>query len=237
VSTPYPVIELDNPPEGPRPGLEQAIDFVNTTGLSRGKPFEDLPSAGAAVHWLRHAGFLSAETARTEEERLAEAPAEGEAALRRLRQARAGLRELIDALAEERSPRRAAVEAVNASLRVRETAQLVPAGARLRIAYRRDGKPFDQALATISRAIADELSEGHPHRFRVCENDTCRWAFYDRSRPGTRRWCEMSSCGNRMKAARHRARQRAHDDASAAPAPGAAAAGTGAPTVKGSRRA
>ena len=44
--------------------------------------------------------------------------------------------------------------------------------------------------------------------FRICENDTCRWAFYDRSRPGTRRWCEMSSCGNRMKAARHRARIR-----------------------------
>jgi len=84
----------------------------------------------------------------------------------------------------------------------------------MRLAYRREGPPLEQALAAIARSIADELSEGRPERFRICENDTCRWAFYDRSRPGTRRWCEMSSCGNRMKAARHRARLRGTPPAS-----------------------
>src|SRR5947207_2042443 len=71
------------------------------------------------------------------------------------------------------------------------------------------GEPFDQAIAAITRAVVDELAQGRPERFRICENDRCRWAFYDRSRPGTRRWCEMSSCGNQMKAARHRARLKA----------------------------
>jgi predicted RNA-binding Zn ribbon-like protein len=36
----------------------------------------------------------------------------------------------------------------------------------------------------------------------------CRWVFYDESRAGKRRWCDMASCGNRAKAARHRARQK-----------------------------
>jgi len=199
---------FERPPDGPRPGLDAAIDFVNTAGLSHGKPFEELGSAGDAVHWLHAAGFLSHESALAEHDRFSRDRGAADTALRRARSTRAGLRELIDALAEDREPGADAIAAVNGALRVEETAQLVPAGARLRVAFRRSGAPFDQALATIARLVADELSEGRPERFRVCENDTCRWAFYDRSRPGTRRWCEMASCGNRMKAARHRARQR-----------------------------
>jgi predicted RNA-binding Zn ribbon-like protein len=211
MSTEHAAATFDRPPEGPRPGLDAAIDFVNTAGLSRGKAFEDLTSADDAVHWLHAAGFLSHETALAEARRFSADPGAAERAVRAARATRAGLRELIDALAEEREPRADAIAAVNGALRVEETAQLVPAGMRLRVAFRRSGEPFDQALATIARLVADELSEGRPERFRVCENDTCRWAFYDKSRPGTRRWCEMSSCGNRAKAARHRARQRAAD--------------------------
>jgi predicted RNA-binding Zn ribbon-like protein len=33
--------------------------------------------------------------------------------------------------------------------------------------------------------------------------------FYDTSRTGRRRWCDMATCGNRAKAARHRARSKA----------------------------
>jgi predicted RNA-binding Zn ribbon-like protein len=208
VKTEYAAAAFDRPPEGPRPGLDAAIDFVNTTGLSRGKPFDDLGSVNDAVHWLHRAGFLSHEHALAETKRFSADPVAAARALRAADATRAGLRELIDALAEDREPRADAIAAVNGALKVEETAQLVPAGARLRVAFRRTGEPFDQALATIARLVADELSEGRPERFRVCENDTCRWAFYDRSRPGTRRWCEMASCGNRAKAARHRARQR-----------------------------
>ena len=205
---------LDWPPEGPRPGLEAAVDFVNTTGLTRGRPFEDFPTAEAVVDWLAANGYFPSEVADSEHGRFEEAPELDAAALRRVRALRAGLRELIDAQAEGRAPQPRAVKAVNDALAARESAQLVPAGSRMRLAYRREGPPLEQALAAIARSIADELSEGRPERFRICENDTCRWAFYDRSRPGTRRWCEMSSCGNRMKAARHRARLRGTPPAS-----------------------
>jgi predicted RNA-binding Zn ribbon-like protein len=209
MNTDLPQIDLTDHHHRPLPGLEQALDFVNTTGLSRGKPFEELGTAAAAVEWLERAGYLSAEAAAAERKRLTAAPARAETALRGLRATRSGLRELVDALAEERAPRGDALRDVNAALGVRETVQLVASGARVRIAHSRDGEPFDQTLAAIARTIAEEVSEGRPDRFRICQNDTCRWAFYDSSRPGTRRWCEMASCGNRMKAARHRARQRA----------------------------
>jgi len=210
---------LDEPPPGPRPGLDEAIDFVNTTGISKGKPFEDLGSISDALHWLHAAGFLSHDATLSEYRRFASDPNAADLALRRARTVRAGLRELIDALAEEREAAVESVRAVNAALAVRETAQLVETPAGLRMAYRRDGKPFDQALSVIARAVADEIAEGRSERFRICENDRCRWAFYDRSRPGTRRWCEMASCGNQMKAARHRARVKESASAGTGPGP------------------
>jgi predicted RNA-binding Zn ribbon-like protein len=54
-----------------------------------------------------------------------------------------------------------------------------------------------------------ELTEGHPERIKTCASDTCDWIFYDASRTSRRRWCDMATCGNRAKAARHRAKERA----------------------------
>ena len=60
----------------------------------------------------------------------------------------------------------------------------------------------------LAESIARELIQGDPSRLRICENPQCRWVFKDTSRTGKRKWCSMSSCGNRAKVARHRARQK-----------------------------
>jgi predicted RNA-binding Zn ribbon-like protein len=52
-------------------------------------------------------------------------------------------------------------------------------------------------------------------RVRVCGR--CGWLFLDSSRGGRRRWCSMSTCGNREKASRHR---HGTEPASSAPAGG-----------------
>ena len=44
-------------------------------------------------------------------------------------------------------------------------------------------------------------------RLRPCENDEeCTLFLIDRSKANARRWCSMSTCGNRLKARRHQAR-------------------------------
>jgi predicted RNA-binding Zn ribbon-like protein len=70
-----------------------------------------------------------------------------------------------------------------------------------------------EALGPIADAIVEELATGHPDRFRICANDQCRWTFFDASPTGRRRWCDMATCGNRAKAARHRARVKAAEAA------------------------
>jgi predicted RNA-binding Zn ribbon-like protein len=43
---------------------------------------------------------------------------------------------------------------------------------------------------------------------KACANDDCLWAFYDRSRNHGGTWCDMASCGNKLKNRDFRARKR-----------------------------
>jgi predicted RNA-binding Zn ribbon-like protein len=52
------------------------------------------------------------------------------------------------------------------------------------------------------------VADDAPDRLRVCANTGCRDVFVDRSPGGKRRWCDMRTCGNQAKVARHRARAR-----------------------------
>jgi predicted RNA-binding Zn ribbon-like protein len=54
----------------------------------------------------------------------------------------------------------------------------------------------------LSLLAAHALFTLPPDRIRACGR--CGWLFLDSSRGGRRRWCSMSTCGNREKASRHR---------------------------------
>jgi predicted RNA-binding Zn ribbon-like protein len=58
--------------------------------------------------------------------------------------------------------------------------------------------------------IRDAQADGTWSRLKLCGNPDCRWAFYDRSRPGQGAWCDMASCGNRIKNRNLRSRRAQH---------------------------
>lgn len=68
-----------------------------------------------------------------------------------------------------------------------------------------EGSPvrLDAALAMSAIGL---LREDRLSRLRICAN--CGWLFLDRSRNGSRIWCDMAVCGNRRKAARHYRRRK-----------------------------
>jgi predicted RNA-binding Zn ribbon-like protein len=57
----------------------------------------------------------------------------------------------------------------------------------------------DAALGRLLGVVVTAMADGTWPRLKVCANDTCRWAFYDRSRARSARWCQMGACGNRAK--------------------------------------
>jgi predicted RNA-binding Zn ribbon-like protein len=73
---------------------------------------------------------------------------------------------------------------------------------------------LDWLLAAIARSAAELVAEGPGAALRVCSNPSCGLFFYDTSRTHRRRWCSMSSCGNRHKVAafsrRHSGARRTH---------------------------
>lgn len=83
---------------------------------------------------------------------------------------------------------------------------------RLHMRFGADGKPrlepdvrgpvgaMGRLVATLYAAMQDEEWP----RLKLCHRTNCRWAFYDRSKNRSSRWCSMASCGNREKAKRFR---------------------------------
>jgi predicted RNA-binding Zn ribbon-like protein len=67
---------------------------------------------------------------------------------------------------------------------------------------------LDRALAELCAIIDRAGLEGTWARLKVCSEDTCMYAFYDRSKNRSGSWCSMAVCGNRSKARSYRERQR-----------------------------
>jgi predicted RNA-binding Zn ribbon-like protein len=70
------------------------------------------------------------------------------------------------------------------------------------------GESVRERLIGLLLIIRDAQRDGSWSRLKACANDECRWAFYDRSRNHGGTWCEMSTCGNKLKNREFRARRR-----------------------------
>jgi predicted RNA-binding Zn ribbon-like protein len=189
--------------------LEDTIDFVNTEETENGFPVDNLPTLDAALAWFVDRGVIHTEGAdRVRSQAAATAPVMTRE-LARVHAVRAALREVSAAIAERRAPKAGALDSINRALHARQVIELVPAPDGVNVDHRHVGDPIDDALARLADPLVIELTAGHPERIKQCASETCDWIFYDASRTSRRRWCDMATCGNRAKAARHRARERA----------------------------
>jgi predicted RNA-binding Zn ribbon-like protein len=189
--------------------LEESFDFLNTLDIDNGFPVEKLPTLDDALRWFVDRGVIHREGADRARSKVATQADAGARDLEHVHQVRGALRDVATAIAENRSPRASALSTVNRALHARQVIELVAGPDGCSVDHRHIGDPIDDALARLAEPLVSELTGGRPERIRVCASDTCEWIFYDASRTGRRRWCDMATCGNRAKAARHRARTRA----------------------------
>jgi predicted RNA-binding Zn ribbon-like protein len=176
---------------------ELVVSFLNTldqrTFAHRGlrhEPHDDLASAAGLGRWLGEQGLV-------ERPRVADADLADALALR------AALRDSLLAAHEGEAGTRAAA------------APFI--GFPLRLAADRSGAlslscdpprsgAVGQALAALVTTVATAAVRGEWDRVRLCAAPECRWAFFDGSRRGDKRWCSTAVCGNRHKTAEYRAR-------------------------------
>lgn len=180
------------------------LDFVNCEhGIRR---FDALRDFETMVRWLESAAVLDAERAAGIRRRAQQQPAGAAASLVDARRVRGALRALA-----ERGP-------MSDRIRVDGLAEINrvlgrSAGTR-RVELRSDGTfirsfvPVGDAFAglviPVVESAADALILGELNRVRRCADPRCQRVFFDNTKNGRRRWCDMATCGNRAKAARHR---------------------------------
>ncbi len=185
--------------------VETSLDFLNTDELDEGTWVETLPTLGDAAAWLVGHDLLypdeAAPLGRLDEARQRDL-------LAHLRDVRTAIRDVVEALVAGGPASDSAIAAVNGLMRTRTLVELAQVDGSLVARHRHVGDALEGALARLAEPVVDAVASGDTGRFRICANDDCRWVFEDASRTGRRRWCSMASCGNRAKAARHRARRR-----------------------------
>jgi predicted RNA-binding Zn ribbon-like protein len=174
--------------------------------------FDALRDFDSMVRWLEAAAVLDAERASGIRRRAQQQPAGAAASLIDARRVRAALRALA-----ERGPLsdRVRFDGLGEINRVLGRS----AGTR-RVEQRADGTfirsfvPVGDAFAglviPIVESAADALILGELTRVRRCADPRCQRVFFDNTKNGRRRWCDMSTCGNRAKAARHREKLKSH---------------------------
>jgi len=68
-------------------------------------------------------------------------------------------------------------------------------------------EPIAAAIGQIVAVVFVAIADGTFGRLKACPARDCGWAFYDRSKNQSARWCSMAVCGSREKVRAHRARR------------------------------
>jgi predicted RNA-binding Zn ribbon-like protein len=182
------------------------LDFINTDDVQRGVRTDALAGFDALVQWLEAATVLDAERATGIRRRAQQQPAGATAALADARRIRAALRALAERGVHVADVRANAVSEINRVLgRSAGTRRLEarPDGSFAR-SFVPVGDAFAGLMIPIVESAADALVLGELPRVHRCADPRCPRVFYDSTKNARRRWCDMATCGNRAKAARHR---------------------------------
>jgi predicted RNA-binding Zn ribbon-like protein len=172
-----------------------SLDFAQTGDMGYGARFERLTSPSELERWLSLSPLNLAKARTTS------------ADLTRARRLRRAIWRIANALLARATPDPRDVRLLNATARQPGLVKELDLDGKSSHWRRRTAAG---ALATIAQdAVALFGDRDARARLRRCENPRCRAVFYDDSRPGRRRWCASTRCGDRIRAQAYRNRRRA----------------------------
>ena len=172
--------------------LRRVQSLINT--IDRESGLDRLAAAGDAGPWMTETGLLAPGSTATDDDLLT------------VIGVREGLRALVLQNTDGQAPDPALVsplhqltegELVQAAVTEDGAVRLAPVGDSVRA-----------RLLALLLIVSDAQRDGTWAHLLACANDDCQWAFYDRSRNHGGTWCDMATCGNKLKNRDFRARRR-----------------------------
>ena len=181
------------------------LDLLNTKPVLAGGPTELLPDVRALERWLIASRMVTSARDKATVRKWRRS-ADAVAFLEKLIAFREKLREAVLRIESGLAPADDFLAEVNALL----LRHPLPA-----LLHKREGKVLRETVfelrrpadlwAPIIAATADLLAASDASRLRKCES--CVIHFFDTSKKGSRRWCSMNICGNKLKVAAYQKRR------------------------------
>jgi predicted RNA-binding Zn ribbon-like protein len=187
------------------------LEFANTIHNSRAEDKgEELHAISDLLQWAKEAGLLSSAAHDRLAAHYSRNPREAAAALAKGTAIRDLLLSIFAGIANGRSASSQRLSELNSALaeapgllRVHKKSD------RIEAEWTSAADGLQQVLFAVLGSAAELLASDRVGRIRECASADCTWLFVDESRNRSRRWCDMSACGNRMKARRHYQRAKA----------------------------
>ena len=190
-------------------GNHLALDFLNTCPVQNGEAVELLPDFDALLRWFQAADLLSSREAASLRQQWGEST-RAQHVVETVRELRERLRKEILSWEGGSAVHHSTVDELNRLMAEHpmRTRLKGKGHSPLTELWFEPHQPED-LFAPVAHSAAALFAEVDRNRVRKCGQ--CVLHFYDTSKKGTRRWCSMQLCGNRLKVAAYAARRRTID--------------------------
>lgn len=188
-----------------RAPIELCLNFSNTVDWRASqRPIEKLQNYSDLVRWSFEAGILDRSTSKILLRESARGPSKAQVALKSARKFREVIYRIYSAISHNCNPQAKDLELLNQSVsRALMRLEIVREGGANQFSWKWNIKKnaIDQMISPIAKSAADLLVSEKLRLVKECANEKegCGWLFIDTSKNRSRRWCSMSSCGNRNK--------------------------------------
>jgi predicted RNA-binding Zn ribbon-like protein len=187
-------------------GNQLALDFLNTRPVQNGKPMELLPDFSAILRWFQAAELLSARDVGNLLQKWGKST-RAQRTVGAFRELREKLRKEIVAWEGGAAVHHSTVDELNKLMADHPMrTKLKTSGSASAMELWFEPRQPEDLFAPLANSTAALFANVDRSRVRKC--DQCVLHFHDTSKKGTRRWCSMQLCGNRLKVAAYAARRR-----------------------------
>jgi predicted RNA-binding Zn ribbon-like protein len=185
-----------------------ALDFANTSGgRDSSSPIENLRSPADLLAWVEHAHLLPTEAHAQLRDSVGREQRFGARLLSMALDLRNAIYEIGAALAGGRKPARTDLAVLKDYYqRSLTSAEFVADRNEDYVFEFASGSSEFAVLGPIAASCLEILFSIDKTRIKQCPAHDCGWLFIDSSKNKSRRWCDMATCGNRVKGLKHRGR-------------------------------
>jgi predicted RNA-binding Zn ribbon-like protein len=187
------------------------LDFANTVDWrASSNPVESLNGYADLIKWSVNRGIISGDAREVLLRKSEERPAEAHAVLQKAREIRENIYQMLSDTAHGHPIKVADLKGFNKAVAsALSHSRLAPYERGLRWDWDSNSDKLDSLVWPVVKSAVDLMTSEAIKRVGQCADEKgCGWLFWDSSRNRSRRWCDMSDCGNRAKVRRFYAKSK-----------------------------